>query len=212
MNALKLCDAVNWQIQLSGMKSEDAQVIKTCIARYTCKEGIGEKIKYLFNRVCNAVKGVFGQSDWQRAEKVIANHVYSYIPFFCREFIKNKTQAQVHYLAEKSLQFLVWENKQNLELPQYAKTFTEGQLKLVNRAVSKVALDLFQRANLFGLAMLASFSNKQMNGFIQFVLAQAVSKMNLAQQQNFSLALIQGIIARCLHLPSSSPQLTTASQ
>jgi hypothetical protein len=169
---------------------------------------MSEKVKYLFNRVCNAIKSVFGQSDWQRAERAVAHHIYSYVPSFCRELVKDKTQAQVHYVAGKSLQFLVWENKHDLEVPSYAKALIEGQLKLVNLAVSKLALNIFQGANLFGLSLLASLSKTKMNQVMQLVLMVAVSKMNFAQQQNFSLALIHNITARILRLPSSPQQPT----
>lgn len=212
MNALKICDAVDWQMQLSVMKSEDALVVKTCVARYTCKEGINEKVKYLFHRVCNAIKSVFGQSDWQKAERVISNHIYSYVPSFCRELVKDKSQAQVHYVAGKTLKFLVWENKYELEVPSYAKTLIEGQLKLVNLAVSQLALNVLQRANLFGLSLFVSLNKIKINPVMQ-LLAAGISKMNFVQQQNFSLSLINNIAARILQLPmpQTNPQLQSAS-
>src|SRR5436853_4583643 len=102
MNTLKTCDAVNWQIQLSGMQGQSAKIVKTCVGRYTCGKGLSEKAQYLFYRAYNAVKLLFGQrTDWQQAEKEIERHIYSYVPSPCRRIVKRTTHDQVHFVAGK---------------------------------------------------------------------------------------------------------------
>lgn len=164
MNQLRICDAVNWQIQLSGIDTVGAATVKNCVARYTrysSGEGLGQKIQYYFNRMCNAVKSVFGQSDWQKAERAITNHVYSYVPEICRDFVKNRTEGIVHNLAGRSLRLLVVQNNNKLAVPNYVKSVVEGQLLVAKFVVAQVALRTFQQTLFVGLNFMNSFYHTQ---------------------------------------------------
>jgi|GEM_PF-3895578 len=149
MNTLKLCDAIDWQLQLAGVKGEDAEIVKKCVARYTHGEGIKEELCYLFYRICNAAKRLFGQpSDWQLAQKALENHAFSYIPFPCRGFAKQRLQAEVHFLAGKVLQFLVWENEKKLGVPEFAKAWIEYRINAVKNVVAQALHEVLQDLNL----------------------------------------------------------------
>ena len=194
MNTLKLCDAVDWQIKLMGIRPQEANVIKTCIARYTSHgrgDGFSDKVKSLIYRLCDAIKGLFGHSDWQRAEQALAKHVYSYIPTFCRNFVKHKTHAQVHHLAGRALQFLIWENKQKLFVPAPIKSMVEGQLLAAKYAVSQAALKLFMQTLLFGLNMRGGLRQETQRSF------HATPMNTFARQQHPLLPLIRHT-ATCL--------------
>lgn len=47
-----------------------AQVEKT-VAGYSSPNTLGEKVSYAAYRVFNAVKSLFGQSDWQVSKKIL---------------------------------------------------------------------------------------------------------------------------------------------
>lgn len=140
MNALKLYDAVNWQIQLMGINEQESKLIKTCITRYTPRKAFSDRLTYLFYQACNFVKKALGKpSDWQLAEKAIEKHIYSYVPSPYRQFAKKMTHNQVHFVANKTLQFLVWENERAFSIPKPIKTLVEDQLKeLKNKLVVRV--------------------------------------------------------------------------
>ncbi len=146
MNTLKLCDAVDWQISLSGMGARDAETVKTCVARYTRGEGVCDGLKYVFHRVCNAVKYILGEkTDWQKAEDVIESHIFSFVPAPFRFFSEQVLHDQVHFVAGKTLGFLVWENEKKLNVPPGVKKFVESKLEDIKGLVSETAQFLFQR-------------------------------------------------------------------
>jgi hypothetical protein len=168
MTTLKLCEAVNWQIQLAGMQGESAKIVKTCVGRYTCGKGVSEKVQYLLYRACNAVKRLLGQqSDWQQAEKQIVKHVYSYIPSPCRGIVKRTTENQVHFVAGKTLQFLVWENERKLQMPEMTKTLLEGQMGVIKGAVSNFVTAKFPSLNQYGATLaLSLYAAKELYNLI----------------------------------------------
>jgi len=139
MNSLDVCDAVNWQLKLSGVSVKEAKAIKTCVSRYTHlteRDGIKEKIKSFIHRICNAVRCALGSSklglsDWEKAERVIAKNIYSYVPPAYRSLVENKTRAQVHQFAGKVLNFLIWENEKQLYVPSFIKSHVEAQMNIL---------------------------------------------------------------------------------
>lgn len=164
MNQLRICDAVNWQVQLSGIDTVGAATVKNCVARYTRYsngEGLSQKIQYYIHRICNAVKSVFGKSDWQLAEKAIANHVYSYVPTLCRDFVKNKTQGIVYHIAGRTLRLLVVQNNNKIVVPNYIKSVVEGQILMTKFVVAQVALKTFQQSLFVGLNFMNAFYHTQ---------------------------------------------------
>lgn len=164
IDKLEICDAVNWQIQLSGIDPVGASTVKNCVARYTRYsngENLSQKIQYYFNRMCNAIKSVFGQSDWQLAERAIVQHVYAYVPEICRDFVKNRTQGIVHHLAGRSLRLLVVQNNNKLAVPNYVKSIVEGQLLVAKLVLTQVALKTFQKSCFLALNFMNAFYHTQ---------------------------------------------------
>jgi hypothetical protein len=156
MNNLKVCDAVNWQIKLVGMKPKDGQIVKKCVARYTPGEGVSGKLKSLYYRVCDAVKNLLGKkTDWQLAEDAIERHIFSYAPSFCRPFAERNLTNHIHYVAGMALKFLVWENKNDVEIPESAKNLIQDAVK-AGKAGAKVAAEvLLKRLNQYGSSVLS---------------------------------------------------------
>jgi len=90
------------------LTDSEAHKIQTCVSRYTERNSA----KYICYRVLNAVKSLYGGSDWQVAERILENH--------------SVTIINDHYQSSK-------------ELPQLSKTLSELALKLlINKQSSDV--------------------------------------------------------------------------
>lgn len=53
---------------------KDIEAVQSCIKKYTCPDTLSGKVKYLIDRVINALKSVFGASDWQKSIQIIQNN------------------------------------------------------------------------------------------------------------------------------------------
>lgn len=141
-----VCDAVNWQIGLLNFDKQDAKILKTCVSNYTqidAEDRMSTRIKHFVNQICNSIKSFFGQSDWQKAERAVAKHIYSYVPTYCRTFVMKNTQPYVQNLAGRSIKFLVWQNQNKLHIPEYAKILVSSQLQSLQLRAGFVGLHLF---------------------------------------------------------------------
>jgi len=58
------------------MPEKDVKALKTAVARYSKQNTIGKKIAYVAMRVWNAIKHIFGRSDWQVGVKAF-NKIFS---------------------------------------------------------------------------------------------------------------------------------------
>jgi len=53
------------------VKTTALSTIEKCVKGYSTREGFGGKLAGLFYRIWNAIKAIFGQSDWQKARKAV---------------------------------------------------------------------------------------------------------------------------------------------
>ncbi len=206
MGALTSCDAVNWQIKLVGIKDQDAKIIQTCVGSYTQGEGVSEKLTYLYRRLCNAVKCLFGKkSEWQLAEEVIEKHMFSYIPSPCRELVKSKTHTQVHFVAGKTLSFLIWENEKKLAIPNFVKTLVESQIKVAQCAIHQFISQRFSAYDAVMIGLATADKLYEMGGAS---LVQAFVKQNIQLDKEFYLSLFQKAMNRMPRLSLQTAQET----
>lgn len=70
----RLSGAAEAQIQAMHLNANDAETIRSCIQKYTTPESFCEKLNWFVYRVTQAIKSIFGRSDWQMADKTIQMH------------------------------------------------------------------------------------------------------------------------------------------
>lgn len=75
MSQVYLCPAAERVIQGLHLNEGEQLVVRSAVLRYIKPEGFGERLKWVVFRAWQAVKSIFGQSEWQKAEKVIKNKV-----------------------------------------------------------------------------------------------------------------------------------------
>jgi hypothetical protein len=89
-------EIILWAMHLT---EGDREKIRNCVHRYATPHTFCDKIKWVFYRAINAVKHLFGQSDWQVAEKVIQDRAWKMIsPWFDSPLnpLPEKLKKQLH--------------------------------------------------------------------------------------------------------------------
>ncbi|QLH34718.1 MAG: hypothetical protein HWD61_00085 [Parachlamydiaceae bacterium] len=59
------------ELYLNILKIEDSEKdkIRSCISRYTRSKSCSGTLKWMIYRIKNAIKSIFGKSDWQATKK-----------------------------------------------------------------------------------------------------------------------------------------------
>lgn len=89
-------EIILWAMHLT---QDDQKKIRNCIHRYATPHTFCDKIKWVFYRAINAVKHIFGKSDWQVAEKIIRDRAWEMIsPWFESPLnpLPQKLKQQLH--------------------------------------------------------------------------------------------------------------------
>ena len=73
MTVSRLCDGAELFVQVMHVTSEEEVVIRSTIHNYALPEACGKQICWMIYRVVQAIKSLFGASDWQATKKVISD-------------------------------------------------------------------------------------------------------------------------------------------
>ena len=68
MGIRPLCDSAKEVIEAKGITPKTYPEIFNCVSRYATPSTCGEKVNWVIYRIWNAVKSLFGMSDWQVAK------------------------------------------------------------------------------------------------------------------------------------------------
>ena len=70
----KLCGAAEWFIQgMELLNEQERGVIRNCISKYAKPKSLPDFLRWILFRVSNAIKSLFGKSDWEVAKRTIAD-------------------------------------------------------------------------------------------------------------------------------------------
>lgn len=69
-NGAELC------IKAMHMEKKDEDIARKCVSRYSRPETFYATMNWIIFRLENAVKSIFGKSEWQLTKNVIQNHVF----------------------------------------------------------------------------------------------------------------------------------------
>lgn len=71
MSVLGINRAAEACIQAMSLNTRDQEIVRSTIKNYSLRESFCENISWVIYRVANAIKSIFGYSDWQIARKMI---------------------------------------------------------------------------------------------------------------------------------------------
>ena len=71
MNALSLNVGADWFVATFRLTEQNEKIVKTCVLRYTKPDSCCEAVAWVIHRIINAIKHIFGCSDWQNALQAI---------------------------------------------------------------------------------------------------------------------------------------------
>lgn len=60
-------------IDVLPLDKSEKNILNRTVKWYAKPEGIFKTIAYVFYRAFNAIKAIFGKSDWQKSEKILSN-------------------------------------------------------------------------------------------------------------------------------------------
>lgn len=113
MSAAKL----NFETHIQAMKltnQEDQTFIRECLLKYARPTTFYETVLWLAYRLVNAVKSIFGWSDWQIAEKKLENQLLLKIDRIHQEKPQNNIEKNIkediilHGVKSLASQFLTF--------------------------------------------------------------------------------------------------------
>lgn len=73
MSRLQIHNQVQLIINELNLDSQAENKVKKCVAGYSIPDSFLRKICWVAYRIFNAIKSIFGQSDWQKARKALVN-------------------------------------------------------------------------------------------------------------------------------------------
>lgn len=101
------------------VEREKTLIIEKCIGRYSRAEGCCDALAKLMQRICNAIKAIFGCSDWQKARKILSNalveHLRAKDP--AMKFSSSSLDKRANVWADIVLEKLLVSNSSESHLP-----------------------------------------------------------------------------------------------
>jgi len=95
----QLSGAAEAQVQAMHLNAQESKTIRSCIREYAMPASFGAKLEWMCYRVIQAVKSLFGCSDWQVANQIIRKRFQQ----MCIEkapYLENPTTSQERFLKE----------------------------------------------------------------------------------------------------------------
>ncbi len=71
MNVARLTASAEACIEVMHLPEENEDAIRECIAKYSLPDTFFEIFTWVLHRIWNAVKSIFGASDWQKAKTLL---------------------------------------------------------------------------------------------------------------------------------------------
>lgn len=67
----ELNTSAEYMLNQLQLKSEIKDTIRLCVQRYTLPDAWSDKLVWVLHRISNAIKSIFGRSDWQKTRELI---------------------------------------------------------------------------------------------------------------------------------------------
>ncbi|MGE5196565.1 MAG: hypothetical protein ACM3JI_04475 [Anaerolineae bacterium] len=67
-------------VRLMYLDRKDAEFIKECLAKYSMPDTFCEKLNWSAFRIVNAIKGVFAESEWDKAVAIVEKRALDFVP------------------------------------------------------------------------------------------------------------------------------------
>lgn len=101
-------------LQAVNFKPEQRKQIEACIIGYTPSKSCSDKCKAVFYRIWNAIKHIFGKSDWQLARKALNDYAWTQIPAFVIFFqqlappsVQSKMKKDIMKASQEGLKLMI---------------------------------------------------------------------------------------------------------
>ena len=97
-STLKLAPLAEERLNALHLETPEKNQVINCISRYSTPKNFSEGISYVAYRIWNAIKSIFGASDWQETKKMLGQlhqkDVLTAAPVFVNEFCKGNIPTQ----------------------------------------------------------------------------------------------------------------------
>ncbi len=154
---MKINNGTEYIIDGLKLNPHEKEILSNCISRYAQPTTFCELLTWMTDRIGNAVKNIFGKSDWQKAKKIIHDHtlviakqknIFFEIPKNASENKVNKNVIEMtNNYVKVFLDICLQTNQVNIEVnDEFRKKMAILNLEKFFEPIKKAAVQLLQKA------------------------------------------------------------------
>lgn len=108
---LDISDSVRRSVDSLGLRTRDKYTVCRCVSRYSLPSNVPGYCRYVSLRVWNAVRALFGSSDWQKALNVLVDKERELVEAAPLVLQRQFTEIVIREVAEDLLRDLIQINE-----------------------------------------------------------------------------------------------------